>query len=245
MDKLLELERLAIEYNSERRKGFRTSNVNSYTYIDLYLKWFAEAKDLFMEYFDESDKLLKDFIDYETSGNGYVLNDNFTRQYPIFQLLVEKIKNGQKKMDIVPKKKRMKTNKCFLIHGHNESLKFEVARFLEKELGIHVTILHEESNKGKTIIEKFEANSIVDFAIALWTHDDEGKAIADKDLKPRARQNVVLETGYFFGSLGRDKVIVLNEPGIELPSDYSGLIYISLKDNWKHDLIKEIEAIYE
>ena len=135
-------------------------------------------------------------------------------------------------------------NSCFLIHGHNDSLKHEIARLIEKELNINVTILHEQSNRGKTIIEKFEANSDVDFAVALWTYDDEGKSKNDDNLTPRARQNVILETGYFFGRLGRDKVIVIHESGVEIPSDYHGILYISLKDNWKYILIKEIQDIY-
>ena len=55
----------------------------------------------------------------------------------------------------------------------------------------------------------------------------------------------VFETGFFIGSFGRGNVIVLVEDGVEIPSDYSGVIFISLTGNWKDSLRKEIEAIYE
>ncbi len=133
----------------------------------------------------------------------------------------------------------------FIVHGHNDTVKLEVARYVENDLKRKAIILHEQVNKGQTIIEKFESNSTVDFAIALWTADDVGKAKAEADLHDRARQNVIFETGFFIGTLGRENVIVLYEDGVEIPSDYSGIIFIRLAGNWKDDLRKEIEAIYQ
>lgn len=136
-------------------------------------------------------------------------------------------------------------NTGFIIHGHDDKIKFEVARFIEKELQKDVIILHEMPNKGKTIIEKFESNSDVDFAVALWTADDEGKSKTEEELSGRTRQNVIFETGYFIGKLGREKVIILFEDGVEKPSDYDGVVYISLEGNWKNQLRKEVNGIYE
>jgi len=71
-------------------------------------------------------------------------------------------------------------------------------------------ILHEQSNDGRTVIEKFEAFSNVPFAIALLTSDDIGSTAADPAaIQPRARQNVILELGYFVGKLGRSRVSAL------------------------------------
>lgn len=137
------------------------------------------------------------------------------------------------------------TNKGFIVHGHNNSLKFEVARFIEKQLKKEAIILHEQVNKGKTVIEKFENYSTVDFAIALWTNDDLGKAKSSKTLQPRARQNVIFETGFFIGKIGREKVIILYEKDIEIPSDYSGVVYIPIEENWKEQLRSEINEIYK
>lgn len=146
-----------------------------------------------------------------------------------------------------PNKKNKKhlTRKAFIIHGHNNETKLEVARFLEKELKIKALILHEEASLGKTIIEKIEGNSDVDFAVALWTADDEGKSKREKALRDRARQNVVYETGLFVGKLGRNKVIILTDINVEIPSDLLGVVHISINGEWKHELRKEIDAIHK
>jgi predicted nucleotide-binding protein len=63
--------------------------------------------------------------------------------------------------------------------------------------------------------------------------------------KPRARQNVVLEFGYFIGFLGRDRVCCLYKGDVELPSDMHGIVYIPFKQTIsevKDKIIKELEA---
>ena len=135
-------------------------------------------------------------------------------------------------------------NNVFIVHGHNTSVQQSVARVIEK-LGLNPVILHEQPNNGKTIIEKFEKHSEVGFAIILLTDDDEGKAKSDIDLKKRARQNVILELGYFIGKLGREKVLPLYSEGVELPSDIHGLLFtpIDKSETWKFAIVKELKAV--
>ncbi|MDO5343249.1 MAG: nucleotide-binding protein, partial [Bacteroidia bacterium] len=45
--------------------------------------------------------------------------------------------------------------KVFIVHGHDNEAKQELARVLEKS-GFEAIILHEQPNAGKTIIEKIE-----------------------------------------------------------------------------------------
>lgn len=131
----------------------------------------------------------------------------------------------------------------FIVHGHNNEVKINVARTLEK-LGLNPIILHEQANAGKTIIEKFEEHSNVGFAIILMTDDDLGKAKKEENLNHRARQNVILEMGYFIGKLGRNRVCPLYTNGVELPSDLYGLLYteIDSSENWKIKIAKELKA---
>lgn len=137
-------------------------------------------------------------------------------------------------------KKFVMTNKVFIVHGHNEAVKEKVARFLE-HLKLDPIILHEQPDKGQTIIEKFENNSNdVNFAIILLTADDVGMAKTETDYKQRARQNVIFEMGYFMGILSRSHVFMLLEDGVEKPSDMDGIIYTSLKEDWKTKLFKEL-----
>ena len=133
--------------------------------------------------------------------------------------------------------------KIFVIHGHDESARESVARFLEK-LELRPVVLHEEPNKGRTIIEKFEAHADVGFAVVLLTPDDVGKPTNGDELKPRARQNVILELGFFIGQLGRDRVCPFVKGDVETPSDYDGVVYTKLDDSggWKTKLIQELKA---
>jgi predicted nucleotide-binding protein len=134
-------------------------------------------------------------------------------------------------------------NNVFIVHGHSNEVKINVARTLEK-LGLNPIILHEQANSGKTIIEKFEEHSNVGFAIVLLTDDDLGKAKKDENLNARARQNVILELGYFIGKLGRNRVCPLYAKGVELPSDLYGLLYLEIDSSeyWKISLAKELKA---
>lgn len=132
----------------------------------------------------------------------------------------------------------------FIVHGQDSAAKNEVARFVQK-VGLKAVILHEQTNEGQTIIEKFEKHaSAAGFAIVLLTPDDVGALKGSpEDLKPRARQNVILELGYFFARLGRDRVCALNWPGVELPSDIQGFVYIphDANDGWHLPLAREMK----
>lgn len=131
----------------------------------------------------------------------------------------------------------------FIVHGHDGEAKESAARLVEK-LGLHAIILHEQPNAGRTIIEKFEDHSNVGFAVVLLTPDDIG-CPQDKqsETKPRARQNVILELGYFMGKLGRGRVCALYKEGVEIPSDYRGVLYIPMDSAgaWRMALAKEIK----
>jgi len=139
---------------------------------------------------------------------------------------------------------RHANNKVFVVHGHDSGTKETVARFLSR-IGLDPIILHEKASKGDTIIEKLERHSDAAFAIVIMTPDDVG-APADKqeNLRPRARQNVILELGYFIGKLGRERVVGLLRDEVEIPSDYVGVMYIPIGDNdaWKLNLVKEFRS---
>ena len=127
--------------------------------------------------------------------------------------------------------------KVFVVHGHDGELRESVARLLEKQ-GLSAVILMEQSNSGQTIIEKFEQNSDAGAAICLFTADD--LAQGDSEVRTtRARQNVVFETGFFIGKLGRNRVIVLADGDVEMPSDLNGVLYISTH-NWQLDVLREL-----
>lgn len=140
------------------------------------------------------------------------------------------------------------SNDIFVVHGHSEEMKQACARFLEK-IKLNPIILHEKPNKSRTIIEKFSDYSNVSCAIILLSADDLAypKSGSPQDAKYRARQNVILELGFFLGKLGRERVLTLHDDKeeIEIPSDYDGVIYIRYNSNndWKNSVTKELKSL--
>lgn len=158
----------------------------------------------------------------------------FLRDYKAFVL-----NNGKPE----PKVIMPKSNKVFIVHGQDVAARETIARFIE-QLGFDAVILHEQANRGGTIIEKIEANRDVGFAIVLLTPDDEGRRIGDSDLAPRVRQNVLLELGYFMAYLGRPNICALRRGDVDIPSDFAGVVWTDLDTAgaWKTSLGRELAA---
>ncbi len=140
---------------------------------------------------------------------------------------------------------RNRSSRVFIVHGHDDTLKEQVARTLGR-LGLEPIILHEQPNGGKTIIEKFEKHADVGFAVVLLTPDDIGAAKPVSGapmLTARARQNVIFELGYFAGRLGRDRVVALRKGETELPSDLHGVVWEPVDSGgaWKTKLAGELK----
>jgi predicted nucleotide-binding protein len=134
----------------------------------------------------------------------------------------------------------------FLVHGHAEGPKREIAAFLTAVTGSAPIVLHERPSEGRTIIEKLEYfGGQAGCAIVILTADDEGRERgSESTLRWRGRQNVVLELGFFIGALGRARVALLYESDVELPSDMKGVLYVRLDDagGWKMILARELKA---
>jgi predicted nucleotide-binding protein len=128
----------------------------------------------------------------------------------------------------------------FIIHGHDALLKTEV-QLLMKRAGVQSVVLHEMPDRGRTIIEKLVGETErAGYAIALLTPDD----LTD-DGRGRARQNVILEIGYFLGKLGKERLRMIVQDGVEVPSDLQGILYEKHDTNgaWKMRLLKEMRAV--
>jgi predicted nucleotide-binding protein len=143
--------------------------------------------------------------------------------------------------DDAPAKSTAYSSDIFIVHGHDTPAKVEPTLLIQRA-GLNPVILHEQPNAGRTIIEKFEAHGgSAGFAVVLLTPDDVGGGVG-KELRPRARQNVIGEMFWFAGKLGRDRVCPLKKGNIELPSDFAGLVYTEMDDRgaWKAELLKEL-----
>ena len=143
-----------------------------------------------------------------------------------------------------------KSTNVFIVHGKDSVSKLELARMLEK-LGFKPIILSEQPDKGRTIIEKLEHETIdVGFVFVILTPDDVGMARDLYEKKAdglcyRARQNVILELGYFVGQIGRSRVCCLYKGDLELPSDIHGVVYKKFEktiDECYRGIIEELKA---
>src|SRR5918995_3668108 len=94
----------------------------------------------------------------------------------------------------------LRSDRVFVVHGHDEAMRESVARALSN-LGLEPVILHEQPDHGRTIVEKFHEYSDVGFAVILLSPDDTGYAnnAGPDTAQPRARQNVIMELGFFLG----------------------------------------------
>lgn len=141
--------------------------------------------------------------------------------------------------------RRLSNTRVFIVHGHDNEMKEATARFVEK-IGLEAIVLHEKADRGMAVFEKLEEHSDVGFAIVLLSPDDVGYRKTDGTgcARPRARQNVILELGYFIGKLGRDRVVALlrkNGGEIEEPSDYKGILYKSFDSpDWRTEIAREM-----
>lgn len=169
---------------------------------------------------------------------------------PIFRLLnfseSAEIISQDVKINIQSEKMVKEKNKVFIVHGHDNETKQEVARFIES-IGLETIILHEQASRSMTIIEKIEHySSEANFAIVLYTPCDKGRGAKETNIpaRDRARQNVVFEHGYLMAKIGRENVCALVKGEIETPSDISGVVYTPLdsKGGWKIELLKELKA---
>ena len=155
------------------------------------------------------------------------------------------------------------SKKVFIVHGRDRQSLAELKTLLKK-LGLAPIVLHEQPSGSRTIVEKLEKYSSVGYAFVILTPDDVfiptalGHEIDKKkgtikelhfltgQLIRRARQNVVLEFGYFMNLLGRDRVCCLYKGDVELPSDMHGIVYIPFKESINEirtRIIKELKAV--
>jgi len=134
-------------------------------------------------------------------------------------------------------------NRVFVVHGQNEAARSALIKMLTT-VGLEPIVLHEQPNMGRHLLTKFiEEAELVTFAIVAMTDDDMGGREEGK-LFPRARQNVILELGYFLSHLGQERVCALITPGLETPSDFDGIVYIKMDSagNWEKELLRELRA---
>lgn len=146
----------------------------------------------------------------------------------------------------------------FVVHGHSDKPLAELERYLTS-VDIEPVVLSRRGESAQSLFQKFMAvASKAKFAVVLLSSDDYGASrrqydaedVADRALQFRARQNVILELGFFYGRLGWENVFVVYEdpeqvfPNFERPSDLDGVVFDAMSDAaWQRNLsAKLLEA---
>ena len=128
-------------------------------------------------------------------------------------------------------------SKLFIVHGHDEGILRELKEMLEKNFKITPTILRDEIDIGKTVIEKFEHyGRLAAFTFVIVTPDD---LVENKKQKSfQARPNVLFELGWFCGRLGRSNVRIIRKKNTPLPSDLNGIVTVDFNDRLEEVYLK-------
>ena len=102
-----------------------------------------------------------------------------------------------------------------------------IETYLES-LGLKVINWATDFTSGKVILDEIHAAvSSCKYGVFLFTPDDfQGEG--EKQRAPR--DNVIFEAGYFMSARGRERTIIIVQEGAKVLADYSGHIYIFLKD---------------
>lgn len=212
--------------------------------IDAFRIWYGHARALFSRYFAKDNEDYSAFINEYPGGRSYAYQVFYRNVYPHYVTLLDTINSIDN--DVDKRKTIVRSNEVFIVHGHDLSMRDTVDGFL-KRIGLKPVILANQSNEGRTLIEKFEQRTLkIDYAVVLFSdQEDVGRAHNETVLKSRARQNVILELGYFIGKLGRSRVCVLKKGNVEPPSDIHGFVsidYEQTSSDWQKRVVVELQA---
>lgn len=121
---------------------------------------------------------------------------------------------------------RLKAMPVMMVHGHDHTPLLELKDFLRSTYPyVEPVVMSLETLGTSSMPEKFERlASQARGAIAILSPDDIASAVRESNRPAlRARQNVVLEIGWFWGRLGRGRCLLLSRGKVEIPSDLSGV----------------------
>jgi predicted nucleotide-binding protein len=240
---IIDLEQLAFSSNedfSNKFWGSYETYVNTYNRLlkDLHsLGFYKELK--FIEQVPFSDQAFDSgFTKHEQAKLREVVNESNILLRKV-KLLLSPPKSNNRLSN------QVRSNKIFVVHGSDNEMKLDVVQTLQK-LNLDPIILHEKPNGEWTLIEKIAEYMHVSFAVVLLSPDD---LVYSRDKSPdeakyKAKQNVVFELGYFLGRLGRQNMVAIyrKEKDFEIPSDYSGILWIEYQSGWVFKLIRDLKA---
>lgn len=139
---------------------------------------------------------------------------------------------------------REKPRRVFVTHGRAQDWR-AVKDYIETDIQLRTAELAQQPNLGRTVIEKlFDTADECDSAVIVMTGDD-----VTEQGEPRVRENVMHEIGFFQGRYGRDRVILLHENNVNVPTNLSGVVYSAFPhgsiEACFHLLQRELKSMYK
>lgn len=136
------------------------------------------------------------------------------------------------------------TKKVFIIHGHDELNLLRLSQLIKDDFRLTPEVLLDKPGQSATTIDKFEQYAeCCSYAIALFTPDDKVGTQSGQEYC-QARPNVIFETGWFVGRLGKGRVLILLQDGVKIYSDFDGVNRIQFSGNVR-DKFRDIQAELE
>lgn len=166
-------------------------------------------------------------------------------QLEVLKRDIDQILELRANSELAPPSAAASAPRCvFVSHGRAPDWR-EVQTYIEKDIGLPTMELAQEANQGRTILAKlWESSQRCDSAVIVMTGDD-----LDAAGQARARENVIHEIGFFQGKYGLDRVCLLHEEGVSIPSNIHGLVYTPFPKEMVSAsfgvLIRELKAFYK
>jgi predicted nucleotide-binding protein len=215
------------------KKGVMIARTQATIYFDSEDGWVVETPDIDSVVHYENANLatfdaLGDagYLHVTKHESGPMLSRTCVLSHPAYEVIMGDL-NRSVQSTPPEESKREEKGITLIIHGHEETNLHQLRDFLQNSLGLPKPIVMSyELIPGLSLPEKFEILATnVEFAIALLTPDDMGKARSENSNTPRVRQNVLVEIGWFWGRLGRDHILLLIKDKVDIPSDLQGIEY--------------------
>ena len=125
----------------------------------------------------------------------------------------------------------------FIIHGTDPNGYVRVVEDACRKFDLNSKRMMDQPNQGRTLPDKLRDNTTAsDFYVAVLTHDE-----TTLEGGQRARQNAIAET-LLAHQNWPDRLAILREGEVEIPSNLQGVGYIQLEGQWSMALIQEFRA---
>jgi predicted nucleotide-binding protein len=227
----------------------------------IYTTWCAITADILRSIYSH-DGPCQDFLQEEPAGAGggpwsgtqtlaaeaAAYRVQVERKIGKLEALVRRIGElGVEAAEDAQKKSAAISRRVLIVHGQDAGLQEQVVRLLTL-VGLEPLVLHDQATQGRFVLQAFDGQTDMGFAVVVLTPDDVGASALrygkDKQVAPRAEQNVVFELGFLVAKLKPSRVLVLHKPGVEVPGDCLGVLCVPADGfgGWRMRLAKELRG---